>query len=154
MMPTRRVLKSVLHGFLGTYTSRYSDYDGYWLFGFLVGDLDRAEFDLLAASPTKPGGPITTARELAVRRFAEQLEKHGIDERVVQDARLLMSRLPDDNSVPGQHFRPGYIISFSAIAMADTGRRFERDALVFVAPHDPRLESRSSIEHRDSNSPT
>ena len=35
-MPTRRVIKSVLHNFLGTYTSRYSDYNGYWLFGFMV----------------------------------------------------------------------------------------------------------------------
>ena len=35
-MPTRNALKGVLAGFLGTYTSRNSDYRGYWLLGFLV----------------------------------------------------------------------------------------------------------------------
>ncbi len=35
----RRIIKAVLDNFLGTYTSRYSDFHGYWLFGFLVKDL-------------------------------------------------------------------------------------------------------------------
>jgi len=29
-------MTAVLKNFLGTYTSRYSDFQGYWLFGFLV----------------------------------------------------------------------------------------------------------------------
>ena len=33
-MPSRKVLKSVIQGFLGTYVSRNSDFDGYLLFGF------------------------------------------------------------------------------------------------------------------------
>ena len=40
MIPARRHLKSVLAGFLGTYTSRYSDFQGYWLFGFIVEVID------------------------------------------------------------------------------------------------------------------
>ena len=40
-MATRRVIKSVLSNFLGTYVSRYSEYDGYLLFGFLVADFDE-----------------------------------------------------------------------------------------------------------------
>lgn len=48
-MARRRVIKSVLHNFLGTYISRYSDFRGYWLFGFLVSNrFDfESEFDLL-----------------------------------------------------------------------------------------------------------
>jgi hypothetical protein len=46
---TRRVLNSVLRGFLGSYSSRYSDFDGFWLFGFLVSDLALMEVDLLAS---------------------------------------------------------------------------------------------------------
>ena len=38
-MPRRRTIKGVLDNFLGTYTSRYSDYDGYWLFGMVVGEV-------------------------------------------------------------------------------------------------------------------
>ncbi len=34
-MATRRAINGVLGNFLGTYVSRYSDYDSYWLFGFI-----------------------------------------------------------------------------------------------------------------------
>jgi hypothetical protein len=47
MMKPRRIIKGVLHNFLGTYTSRYSDYDGYWLFGMLVRDVEELSIDLL-----------------------------------------------------------------------------------------------------------
>ena len=42
-MPTRRVIKSVLRNLLGTLTSRYSDWHGYWLLGFVVKDLEPIE---------------------------------------------------------------------------------------------------------------
>ena len=43
----RRIIKGVLHNFIGTYTSRYSDYDGYWLFGMVVRDVAELRIDLL-----------------------------------------------------------------------------------------------------------
>ena len=46
-MAKRRAIRGVLGNFLGTFTSRYSDYDGYWLFGFLVADLKDLRIDLL-----------------------------------------------------------------------------------------------------------
>jgi hypothetical protein len=49
-MPSSRTLRAVLHNTLGTYLSRYSDYDGYWLFGFLVPRLIELKFDLLRRS--------------------------------------------------------------------------------------------------------
>jgi hypothetical protein len=33
-MVTPRAIRGMLRNFLGTYTSQYSDYKGYWLFGF------------------------------------------------------------------------------------------------------------------------
>jgi hypothetical protein len=45
-MASLRAIKCALHNFLGTYSSRYSEYSGYWLFGFLVNDLTRIDFDL------------------------------------------------------------------------------------------------------------
>ena len=35
----------MLHNFLGTVTSRYSEWHGYWLFGFVVSDLERLDHD-------------------------------------------------------------------------------------------------------------
>ena len=144
MMPTRRVLNGVLCGFLGTYTSRYSDYDGYWLLGFLVGNLEKAEFDLLTSEAGIFRNPISAARNLAASKFADQLRKAALELHNLNEARLTIERLPDDRSVPGQHFRCGYNLLFRATATADTGRQYEQEKIVFVAPHDPRLESRST----------
>ena len=47
-MTSRRVIPGVLHNFLGTFTSRYSDFNGYWIFGFLVEKMDSVRIDLLA----------------------------------------------------------------------------------------------------------
>ena len=143
-MPSRRVLNGVLAGFLGTYTSRYSDFDGYWLFGFLVRELETAEFDLLAVGIDVAVSPLASARNLASRKFAEQLEKSRLDRSHIREARLVIERTPDDGSVPGQHFRGGFNLRFRATATMDNERRFTRETTVFVAPHDPQIESRST----------
>src|SRR4051812_2465968 len=112
-MPTRRVLRAVLGNFLGTYTSRYSTYHGFWLFGFLVEKLDLMEIDLLANVRSLTDSPDRLrARELAAKRFADQLSKHGFDCSRIREARLVIDRLPDDRSVPGHHFRRGYNLRF------------------------------------------
>jgi len=143
-MPSRRALNGVLAGFLGTYVSRYSEFDGYWLFGFLVMELDTVEFDLLEMGEDRAESPLASARNLAAQKFAEQLAKSGLDRSRVREARLVIDRAPDDGSVPGQHFRGGFNLSFRAAAIADNERRFRRETKVFVAPHDPRLESQSA----------
>jgi hypothetical protein len=48
-MARRRDLKGVLRNFLDTHVSRYSDFDGYWLFGLLMHDVgDLLEIDLVS----------------------------------------------------------------------------------------------------------
>lgn len=98
-MTRRTHIKSVLYNFLGTYTSRYSDYGGYWLFGRLVRRLGELRIDLL--------NPNYTARQtkveriacwLAVQRFREQMEKAGIPLSRVRKASLEITRLPDPQS--------------------------------------------------------
>ena len=69
-MASRRVIKGVLGNFLGTYVSRYSDYDGYWLFGFLVGDLGELRINLLGQSVSDPDTPITTLSHGRILRAA------------------------------------------------------------------------------------
>jgi hypothetical protein len=67
-MATRRVIKSVLGNFLGTYVSRYSDYDGYLLFGFLVGDLVELRINLFGQSGSDPNTPVGVAVLSAVAK--------------------------------------------------------------------------------------
>ncbi len=72
-MATRRTMRGVLGNFLGTYTSRYSDFDGYWLFGFLVSDLGEFRIDLLAPNPGEPNTPLAVAVQLAAAKFDDQM---------------------------------------------------------------------------------
>jgi hypothetical protein len=76
-MAKRKVVKSVLRNFLGTYMSRYSDYRGYWLFGFLVSDLLESEFDLLDRGAGDSETPLAIAERLAATRFEDELRKAG-----------------------------------------------------------------------------
>jgi hypothetical protein len=70
-MTSRRVILGVLHNFLGTFTSRYSDFDGYWVFGFLVESMDAVRIDLLADVESANSTPSGFIRWLAVQRFSE-----------------------------------------------------------------------------------
>jgi len=78
-----------LSGFLGTYTSRYTDYKGYWLFGFLSLIL-LLEVDLLGDSESRGPEPVEAARCLAIHAFADQLAKVAILESCVRRAGLVI----------------------------------------------------------------
>jgi hypothetical protein len=144
-MPTRRALNGVLYGFLGTYMSRYSDYRGYWLFGFLIGGPNVLVFDLLCGVD-QSDTPEAHAGYLARRKFAEQLEKSGFHRSSVGDASLRIERRLDtvERVVVGSVRRTGFDLRFSATVVADNGRSFHRAAEMFVAPHDASLEHPSA----------
>jgi len=144
-MATRRALTSVLSTFLGTYVSRYSDYDGYWLFGFLVDGTEELRIDLLDETAFAVDSPAGLARRSATTKFAEQCKKAGIVRSQLNEATLTITRLPGKTRGP-VNGRPtdGYQLQFVAVAVTDLGRRFARDRTVFVAPHDPAVELRSA----------
>ena len=86
-MATRRAIKGVLHNFLGRFTGRSSEYDGYWLLGVLAGDLGGASNRPLAVSiPSVPSEPLIVATELARARFREQMQKVGLPLATVREA--------------------------------------------------------------------
>ena len=90
-MPTRNVIKSVLHNFLGTYTSRYSDYEGYWLFGFIVGDLVGLDIDLLSRHFDRGASPQDLARYLAATRFTEQVDKSRLSSDLIVERAFVLN---------------------------------------------------------------
>lgn len=135
-------MKSVLHNFLGTFTSRYSDHRGYWLLGQLPQDLERFSVDLLG-DPPDGHAAIKVAQRLAIRRFAEQVLKSGLDQAVVREALLELTR----DSMPvlgrqGEFEARGRSMGFLARVVTDDGRAFEEQQAVFVAAHDPSKERR------------
>lgn len=140
-MPSRRVLKSVVHGFLGTLVSRYSDYRGYWLFGQLPADLDQWVVDL-TADPPAGEAPTEIARRLAIRRFQEQLRKSRLDMSVVQEASLVWTRAEPALGWQGDHEAQGHRVELRVRVVTDKGGVIERGQSFFVALHDPSRERR------------
>ena len=145
-MACRGKTSSVLHNFLGTYTSRYSDYDGYWLFGMVVDHLDSLDIDLLHPEGNSVGAtPVAFATWLAVERFAEQIERAGLSISHLREARLSITKSPVVTHGPvNGHVCAGHYVRFAAKAVSQLGTTYERATSVFVAPHDPRVESRST----------
>ena len=144
-MPTRRVIKSVLRNLLGTLTSRYSDWHGYWLFGFVVSDLEPIEHDLLMHIEGAPDDtPMAHLRSLATKRFQEQLSKAALDPISIRQASLGVERLPGSVQISVPNFAAvGYRMRFVVRAITDVGNAYECVETISVAPHDPAQEFRS-----------
>jgi len=135
-------MKSVLHGFLGTFTSRYSDHQGYWLLGQLHFDVAPWTVDLLARSSEGASLHEITC-DLARRRFGEQVAKSGLPVDVVREATLRLVRDPQPvEGWQGDHRVQGWMFNVSTRVVMDNGRVFEKQQAVFVAPHDPSKERR------------
>jgi hypothetical protein len=136
-------MKSVLHNFLGTFTSRYSDYNGYWLMGFPVSERQPLEIDLLDNGAAPDNTPVASARAIAGSKFRDQLTKHGLAVNCLTGARVSIEIPPDE--IDGQvdsHLCRGRAMTLRAEATVEGGRRFESRRTVFVAQHNPLFEHR------------
>ena len=153
-MPTRRVLRSVLHNFLGTFVSRYSDYQGYWLIGQIEPWLGGWEVDLLApVSDQITPEVIAYSHRWAKAKFFEQLEVAGVQaEQVTQALTRFVPLVPTPNSEVCVSWRGGTRLCREVVlgvwVMTDTGRRFSSRRRVFVASHDPHREFQSGRDDR------
>lgn len=144
-MATRRVIKGVLGNFLGTYVSRYSDFDGYLLFGFLVADLVEVKINLLGPSIGDRKTPMEVAVLSAAAKFEDQRQKAGLSPSLVREALLTIRRLAGMvNGSINDHSCAGFNVSFSATAVMDDDRRYQQERVVFIAAHNAEIERRSA----------
>jgi hypothetical protein len=151
-MTSRRTINGVLFNFLGTYTSRYSDYKGYWLFGFLVSCPEQRFVINLLLPPDESNQPDTlvVAVRLAAQKFAEQIAKAGFQLSHFRSAHLEIAHSSVlRSSLVNGHLRAGYDLSFRVTAVSDDDKTYHSETSVFVAPHDPTVEFRSA---RDAGS--
>lgn len=125
--------------------SRYTDYDGYWLFGLIVDNLNELEFDLLDTASRQPETAIGSAKLSAVKAFRDQALKAGLVLHFVKRAELRITKQADtvDGVVNGRICK-GHKVHFLARAIMDNGREYRRERAVFVAPHNADIESRSA----------
>ena len=141
-MVSTRAINQALYGFLGTFTSRYSECDGYWLLGFLVGR-EPLLIDLLHQStiPAMSGDPVDVARAVAFERFKVQLSKARIERDEVQSATLRIETLGGVHGLVAG--RAGRRMRFRTAVIVKGGRSVERAVDVGVAVHDPKFERQS-----------
>jgi hypothetical protein len=154
-MPHRRDLKGVVHNFLGTYTSRYSDHEGWWVFGLAEAQLASTCIDLLGEDSAASQEALAAAAQIARARFAEQLAKAKIPSSFVREAQLSITRSPEMSrgQVNGR-WCDGHIFTFAVRVVSDRGKTFEDKASIFIAPHDATTERRSTRAPNQSLEPT
>jgi hypothetical protein len=148
MRVRRRSIPSVLHNFLGTLGSRYSDFDGYWLFGLIVSDLTRSTIDLLDHAPPTSGSPSWDAFVVLARwRFADQAQINSVL-RFIRRAELHVERGLAHRATPSglrnSVARNEYQVALAVDVVSDLGRSYHQESSVFAAPHDASLETRST----------
>src|SRR5258706_13233250 len=95
-MPHRRDLKGVVHNFLGTYTSRYSDDEGWWVFGLAEAKLADVHVDLLGTLD-RADDPLLEATQMAQSKFAEHLFKAKIPSSFVREVQLSITLPPEQS---------------------------------------------------------
>jgi hypothetical protein len=141
-MPHRRDLKGVVHNFLGTYTSRYSDHEGWWIFGLAEAQLGNAQVDLFG-SVDRADDPLSAATQMAQAKFAEQLSKAKIPSSFVREAHLSVTRAPElSRGQVNERWCDGHTFTFTVRVVSDRGKTFEDKTSIFVAPHDETIERR------------
>jgi hypothetical protein len=146
IMPSRRVIKGALHNFLGTFTSRNSDFDGYWVCGLLAREAGPLRFDLVGDGSGNPDtSSVIFAHRLAAQQFGEEIAKTGLRREWIREAYLDISKSASmRNSFAGDYLRACFEVQFHAHVVTDLGRGYGRVVSLLVAPHDPALEWRST----------
>jgi len=143
-------LQAAIDHFLDRYVSRFSEFNGYWLFGFLVRDNLNLEIDLLDEGNTGGRSPAGVARSIAVHEFQQLIARTPPHH--VSQARLTIKT--SDQSVEqlaGGALRRGHEMTFEVDVTTDEGTTHHATCARFVAPHDPALEKMSvDVEERDS----
>ena len=132
-MAKRRVMQAVLDNFLGTFSSRYSDFKGFWIFGLLVENFELLEVDLLDPEISSDTMTAVTA-SLARKLFAEQARKAGFRLTEISGARVTLAR--SQGLVQGHIDQTnvlGYSLNF--VAQADLiNHIYQSKVSVFVQP--------------------
>ena len=133
-MPSRGKISSVLHNFIGAYTSRNSDYDGYWLFGLVVDKFESLDIDLTSSESGAREPLIAFAANLAAAKFQDQMTRARLDMSRVSAARLVIAKLPGIVTGPiNGRICDGHNVRFTADAISDRGKAYSHATTLFVA---------------------
>lgn len=142
---TLSALKSVLHNFLGTFTSRNADYNGYSFWGFVLPFLDYYEIDLLKKSKHYTENILLDEfSDLASHTFLTQLGKHRIETYEILKARLTFAVIDSSQKIEvNGHLTQGSTLKIYAEAQTGLYTIYHKTAYLTVAKHNPEIEFKS-----------
>jgi hypothetical protein len=147
-MSSRKILKTAMFGFLGTLTSRYSNYRGYWIYGLLKKELNGLEIDLLAEHVSSAISPIDFFQNFARMKMRDQIIKNNCNISWVKNATLTCSVIgPEYKRYFEEGERSGQDYEIKCNWLTDIGVRKNASVKIFVSQHDPQKERRNSEEH-------
>jgi hypothetical protein len=135
-------INGAIAGFLGTYSSRYSDFRGYWLMPRLLSPSAPLTFDLMGTGDL-PNDPCGSAERLAREKFSQQLAKHRRKPSDLKSATLeIRTSDTSKRALAGPSTRDCYTMTLSLVVAATLGKHFKRQIELLVAPHNPHFELR------------
>jgi hypothetical protein len=133
-MPTHRAIKALLDNFLGTFSSRYSDHNGFWIFGLWVSEHDSLLIDLL--SPQSSADSVSSSMaNLAKSKFADQVTKAGFCPASFSMAQVSLARSADlVDGHAGNRPARGYRVTLTAQVVGASGREYSATCSFFAEP--------------------
>lgn len=141
-MKLRRQICGVLQGFLGTFTSRYSDYGGYWLFGQLARVTPSLRIDLMSeAEPVAAAPVLAAAGRLARERFWGQLEKRHLPRELIAAGSVVIERKRTAQGPVTSLATTWHDVLVCIEVISDLGKTYWAQVVISVRPHDPAWES-------------
>ena len=148
-MKVRRRITGALASFLDTYISRYTDLNGYWLFGQLLVEASNTQLPIISGEAQLPVLPISRhATILGRKKLFEQLDKHHIPREFVKEADLRFEKKEESYGWIEHRRVRGYLVVLTANAISDLGKKYTCHARIFVSPHDPEVERQTVEEYR------
>jgi hypothetical protein len=149
-MASRKALKNVAYGLLGTFVSRDNDIDGYWGLGVLRlfadrHDMSTVTIDMLNKSLSLSNdSPVRIAEETYQEWFRNALKKSGIDigHITLANITLRFSTFEEFPNVIRDTRGKPYFCKVAIIH--DDGTSYSASKVGCCAPHDPNKDYRST----------
>jgi hypothetical protein len=145
-MKCRRQIPGVLRSWLDTLVSRYTDYDGYWVWGMLQNETHSLDISIKG-----PDSNLSLTRlQLSLlgysrRRAQELFDLSPVPFDVISELSLSVQTMPDRVMVrQGTHISNGFITNLAACATSDLNKKYRVTVQFGVAPHSFWHEHRSS----------
>lgn len=143
-MSRRKQFNGVCHDILGTFVSRYNDYNGYWALGqyvALLENLRKSELQLKLSDVTETpeNHVIAVSKEYYRGAVLRMMEANSMPQAWLVNATIKVSIVAPDK------------VACEIEIVSDLGRSYRSERTISVGRHDPVIELRRADRFGPSN---